>query len=322
VLVFVTTRGHAYTVRAIIEQKMGATAPVSRTMTYDDLFKTEWVPRATFVFTDLERLYPWEARLAADVFRSLKFEGLRCLNDPARVLTRYELLRALHRRGINPFDAYRAEDRPKPQRFPVFLRGDQDHGLGGDLLSSQDALDYYLDCLIDGGMPLRGLIVVEFCAEPACEGVWRKFGSFRIGDRLHIDHHVTQETWFVKDGNADISPEWLYLDEHRRVTQEQCPDAVGEAFRLAGIEYGRADHATVGGREVVYEINTNPDIRELRPHRLRIRDETLAHSRTIMGANLFAIDSADGTSVRIGATEQVHRHRNINGAIAWSMIRP
>src|SRR5260370_11498548 len=123
-VVFVTTRGHAYTVRAIIEQKMGATAPVSRTMTYDDLFKTEWVPRATFVFTDLERLYPWEARLAADVFRSLKFEGLRCLNDPARVLTRYELLRALHRRGINPFDVYRAEDRPKPQRFPVFVRGE------------------------------------------------------------------------------------------------------------------------------------------------------------------------------------------------------
>ena len=44
------------------------------------------------------------------------------------------------------------------------------------------------------------------------------------------------------------------------MTEDRCPDAVIEAFKLAGIEYGRADHVSVGGREVIYEINTNPDI--------------------------------------------------------------
>ena len=321
-LIFVTTRGHAYTVQAIIEQKMGAAAPPSMAVPYDTLFQAEQVPRGTYVFTDIERLYPWEARLAADVFRSLKSEGLRCLNDPARVLTRYELLRTLHRNGINPFDVYRAEDRPRPKLFPVFVRGDQDHGMPyGGLLSSQDELDNHLGALVEGGTPLRGLIVVEFCAEPVCDGVWRKFGSFCVGDRTHIDHQVTQETWHVKDGYPD-PPEWLYRDEYRRVTEDRCPDAVNEAFKLAGIEYGRADHASVAGREVIYEINTNPNIGSAQPQARKIRDETLAHSKATMGANLFAIDSGDGTPVRIAATEGVRRHRSINVAMNRSLVRP
>jgi len=323
VLIFAVTRGHQYTVQAILEGEIGAPAPVSGFVTYDALFRAERVPRATFVFTDIERLYPWEARLAADMFRSLKSAGLRCLNDPARVLTRYELLRTLYRKGINPFDVYRAENRPKPKRFPVFVRGDQDHDMPyGGLLSSQSELDKHLDFLIESGTPLRGLIIVEFCAEPVCAGIWRKFGSFCIGGRMHIDHHVTEGTWLVKSGNADISPEWLYLDEYRRVTGDRCPDAVTEAFRLAGIDYGRADHAMVEGREVIYEINTNPYTGKIQPHKWKIRDETLAHSRAIMGASLFAIDSGDGKPVPIVATERVRRHRIRNGANDRSLIRP
>ena len=34
-------------------------------------------------------------------------EGFRVLNHPARVRTRYALLRALHERRLNAFDAYR-----------------------------------------------------------------------------------------------------------------------------------------------------------------------------------------------------------------------
>ena len=322
-LIFVTTRGHAYTLRAIVEQKLGAVAPPSMAVTYDTLFQAGQVPRGTFVFTDVERLYPWEARLAADVFRSLKSEGLRCLNDPARVLTRYELLRTLHSNGINPFDVYRAEDRPRPKLFPVFVRGDQDHGFPySGLLSSQDELENHLGALVKGGTPLRGLIVVEYCAEPVCDGIWRKFESFRIGDRTHIGHHVTQDSWLVKEGNSEISPEWLYRDEYRKVTEDRCPDAVDKAFELAGVEYGSADHATVGGHEVIYEINTNPDIRAIHPHQQKIRDETMAHSRAIMGASLFAIDSGDESPVIISATERVRRHRSMNNATDVSLIRP
>jgi hypothetical protein len=310
-LVFITTRGHEMPLKALFAQSMGIPTPPVRVGTYDELFQVGQVRRGTFIFTDIERLYPWEARLAADMYRSLRSAGLQCLNDPARVLTRYELLRTLHREGINPFDVYRAEDRPRPKRFPVFVRDAQDHGVPfGGLLSSQDELDAHLDSMIRGGMPLRGLVVIEYCAEPVCDGVWRKFGTFCIGGRFHVHHHVTEDTWLIKYGKPEISPEWLFLDEHRAVTENRCPDPVIRAFQLAGIEYGRADHSSVGGREVVYEINTNPIIgSSLQKHPNDIRKRTLAHSRSTLVSNLFAIDSGDGTIVEIVPSERVRQYR-------------
>jgi hypothetical protein len=309
-LIFITTRGHEYTVKAFVEQTTGVPTPPAIVGTYDQLFRADRALRGTYIFTDIERLYPWEARLAADMYRSLESAGLRCLNDPARVLTRYALLRTLHREGINPFDVYRAEDRPSPKRFPVFVRDEQDHSLPfGGLLSSQEELDSHLDDMIDGGTPLRGYVVIEFCAEPVCEGVWRKFGSFCIGRRFHVHHHVTEDSWLVKYGRPDISPEWLYLDEHGAVTENRCPDPVIRAFHLAGIDYGRADHTKVNGSEVVYEINTNPQIGSLQPQPHPIREKTLAHSRRAMAANLFAIDSGDPTRVELVPSERVCQYR-------------
>ena len=37
-------------------------------------------------------------------------------------------LRTLHPAGVNPFNVYRAEDRPQPARFPVFIHSESDHG--------------------------------------------------------------------------------------------------------------------------------------------------------------------------------------------------
>ena len=310
-LIFITTRGHEYTVMAFVKQTTGVPTPAATVATYDQLFQSARVLRGTYIFTDIERLYPWEVGLAADMYRSLESAGLRCLNDPVRVLTRYELLRTLHRQGINPFDVYRAEDRPRPKRFPVFVRSEQDHGPPfGGLLSSQEELDSHLDNMIKGGTPLRGLVVIEFCAEPVCDGVWRKFGTFCVGGRFHVDHHVTEDSWLVKDGKPDISPEWLRVDEHRAVTENRCPDPVMRAFRLASIDYGRADHTKVNGSEVVYEINTNPQIGSLKPQAHPIRDQTLAHSRRAMAANLFAIDSGDAAAVNVVPSERVCRYRD------------
>jgi hypothetical protein len=310
VLVFVTTRGHEFGVRPLVERSFDADLPQVAAWNYDQLLRADKVPQATFIFADIERLYPWEARLAAAAFRSLACAGLRCLNDPARVPARYELLRRLNRAGINPFDAYRAEDRPAPARFPVFVRAEQDHStfLGG-LLDSQAELDSHLDRLVAEGVPLRGLLVIEFCAEPVAPGIWRKFGSYRIGERLHVHSHVTQDSWMVKAGTPGLCPPWLYAVEHETVAARRCPEAVAEAFRLAGIEYGRADHASVGGRDVVYEINTNPTISPPEPQRSELRDRTLAQARAFMAEGLREIDAGDGTPVKIKADRLVQRFR-------------
>ena len=94
------------------------------------------------IFADIERLAPWELTLAAELFRVLSEAGLRCLNNPARAMSRVELLRSLKAAGFNPFDVTRADEQPRPARFPVFLRFEMDHNhILSDLLYSQLELD-------------------------------------------------------------------------------------------------------------------------------------------------------------------------------------
>jgi hypothetical protein len=314
-IVFVTSRGYEMTVWSLVQRRWDFPIPPVETWSYDTLFRATTVPKATFICTDIERLYPWEANLAGSVFKAMRAAGIRCLNDPARIFCRYQLLRALHDAGINPFDIYRADDDPKPRRFPVFLRAEQEHGypLGG-LLASQAALDAQLAKLADEGISLRGLVVIEFCGEPIAPGIWRKFGTFRIGDRFQVGQHVTEDKWMVKNGTKGLCPEWLYLVENDTVVQNRCPDAVIKAFRIANIEYGRADHGLFGGQDVVYEINTNPSLGSPRRQRSPTRDRTLAHSRAQLAAALTAIDSGDGSPVLIGASPHLMNFRKMAGS--------
>ena len=322
-ILFLTARGHQVTVGTLVADALGVPIPKTMALSYDAVLRAQRVPAATVIFTDIERLSPFELLLASDVFRSLRAAGLRCLNDPAVVPTRYELLRKLKQAGINPFGIYRAEDEPKPERFPVFVRNDNDHNSAvSDLIQSQEELDAFLAEGVAAGRPRRGLVVIEFCGEPAGEGFWRKFGSFHIGDHVYLDHHITEPHWMVKYGRGLKPPEWLARDEHRRVLANECPEVIGEAFRIAGIDYGRADHATVAGRPVIYEINTNPSIWLPKAQRWPIRDETLAIGRRRMAEAFWSIDSGDGTPIPWEPTERVRLHREALTDKDWSPPRP
>ncbi len=309
-ILFLTTRGHQYTVGTLVGDALGVPIPKTLALSYDAAFRALRIPAATIIFADIERLYPWELLLAADLYRSFKAAGLTCLNDPAAVPARYELLRRLRRAGVNPFDIYRAEDRPRPERFPVFVRNDQDHNPAvSGLIGSQAELDVFLDEAVTWGTPLRGMVVIEFCGEPVAEGLWRKSGSFRIGESIYLDHHVSEPTWLVKYGHGHTAPAWISEEENRQVVANACPAEVETAFRLAGIEYGRADHARVAGREVIYEINTNPSIWLPTPQVWPIRNETLALGRERMAAAFWALDSGDGSPVPVEASGRVQHHR-------------
>ena len=319
-IVFVTARFYERTVRFFTENKFKLDLPSTRVWTYDQLFRADQVPAATFIFTDLERLSPWEARLAGRVFRTLQRAGLRCLNDPARVLTRFRLLRALHKAGINPFNVYRADDDPMPRRFPVFIRAEQGHGgVFGGLLPSQEELDAQLALLVNRGAVLTGLLVVEFCGEPIAPGIWRRFGTFKIGERLHVNHHVTQDSWMVRAGTPGLCPDWLYVVENETVVQNRYPPAVEEAFRISGIEYGRADHGLFEGRDVVFEINTNPSIGTQSRLQTPLRDLTIAFSRAMLAQDLWKVDSGDGSPLEIPVSSQLagFRARAGESLSAW-----
>ena len=315
-IVFVTTPGQQHTVSSL--GQFGRPLPIIKVATYDRLLERGDLPNATLIFTDIERLPHWELQLAAEMYRAAAKAGIKCLNDPARVMARYELLRSLYLAGHNPFNVYRADESAMPRRFPVFIRRESDHGnpISSLILSQQDLTGALAEC---GrcGIPLRGLLIVEFCAEPIADGIWRKFGTFRVGEEMVVDHAVLQDTWHAKNGKIADYPDVLFQEEHDAVVANHFAAELRPAFDLAHIEFGRADHSLVGRRQVVYEINTNPNIGGPEPQRSPIRAKSRAFAMDHLAHSLRAIDSGDGSPIPIEPGPLLIRYRQLNSGLNW-----
>jgi hypothetical protein len=303
-IILITTRGNGRTLDSLPNRTFGVATPDFRITHYERLFRAWRVPRATYIFGDLERLTPWELRVAADLYRSMTAAGLRCLNDPAKAMARVELLDALCRAGINPFSAMRADTQPRPARFPVFLRFEDDHVKADPALyHSQEELDAALQRLRLGGTPLRGVIVVEQASEPYSDGLWAKWGTWRIGDRVIDEHIAVDDTWLVKIGDHAKITDAICADEHDAVLSKRFAEAIKPAFEIGCIEFGRADHGVVAGKSVIYEINTNPSLRRFVPDRRPRRKETQLIGRSRIAEALEAIDTEGGGRLAMAATD-------------------
>jgi hypothetical protein len=290
-------------VRSLETRRYGVPTPVVRARAYDSIFRARRIPRATYIFGDLERLSPWELTIASDVYRAMQTEGLRCLNDPARAMARVELLTTLHDAGINPVYVARADAHPQPPRFPVFLRAENDHReASAALYENQAELDAALTRLRSSGTPLRGMLVVEKVSEAYSDNLWAKWGTYRIGDQFVTEHIAVENMWLVKIGDHAKVTEAIARDENQAVMTGRFAPELRPAFELGGIEYGRADHATVSGKTVIYEINTNPSLTRFKPSALPVRRETQITARTRIAAAFAAIDTTAGGKVRIPET--------------------
>jgi hypothetical protein len=288
-IVFIHTTEHSYTHKPVVEADKQARVAV---VTYDTLFDANSVPRATYVFTDMDRLSLWRLRLAALTFRKMRERGLRVLNDPARVLSRWGLLRSLRLAGVNDFDAYRVEESVRPRRWPVFLRAEGAHlGPISGLLNDWDQVVAEVERAVAKGAPLTGLLIVEYAAEPLRPGLYRKFGSFRIGPAAFAHTCVDDNQWIAKTGRRDVTPPELYEEEQRVVRENPYGPSLAHAFELAGIEYGRIDFGLVQGKVQVYEINTNPEVLFGNDHPSPVRQETYRIFRQNYLGALSAIDT-------------------------------
>lgn len=296
-IVFITTTGHGNTFKSLQAGTFGFPTPQVRTTDYDQLFRTRTVPRATYVFADIERLSAWELRLACEFYGMLRSAGVRCLNNPARAKSRVELLRALYAAGLNPFNVYRADEQPRPTRFPVFIRFEADHGGQSELLPDQEALDVELERLRRNGLPLRGMIAVEYWAKPYSPNLWHKWSTFRVSDRIFVDHIAVDDSWNVKLGVWEKLTDEAVADEYDAVTSNRFAAHLARIFDVACIEFGRADHALSEGRVAVYEINTNPFIGHYVPDRKPLRFRTQSLARRRLAEALESIDCKDGGSV-------------------------
>jgi hypothetical protein len=296
---FLTSTGHRYTVDALVRPVAEPDIPRCEVTTYDAVLRSSHTVRAVHVFTDIERLSDSQLIAAAGLYRALREVGVPCLNDPAKVMGRYQLLCNLFEAGINPFAVYRGDVRPKPAQFPVFVRSESDHdGPMSTLIKDQDELDDYLKRLIDAGRPLRGLLVVEYAAEAEPGGIWRKTGTFRIGKNNSIHHHILSDNWVIKSTVKHITNDARQLEEQAAIIANEVPEAVRRAFDIAGVEWGRADHGKFRGREIIFEINTNPVAQTPDPYgnAIRIESKRIAFAR--MCALLRQIDWGDGTVIR------------------------
>ena len=323
-IIAITTREHGVPLASFSDGTFGFPVPNFRIVSYERLLVTKRVPRATYIFADLERLAPWELRGAGELFAALSEQGLRCLNNPAYAKSRVELLRALHSAGINPFNAFRAEEQPRPARFPVLLRNEDDHkSPRPDLIQTQEELDELLQRLRAQGTPLRGILVIEFCGQAYSESLWHKWGTFRVGPIVSLDHIAVDDNWLVKQGDWAKLTDAVVAEEHEAVQSNRYADALQPIFEIAGIDFGRADHAVVDGKTVVYEINTNPYIHHYVSDRHILRRDTTAIARQRLAAALDAINTIGEGMVTLRRTKFMKRQRDkwAFGRVPWGIGR-
>ena len=234
-------------------------------VTYRDAFhRSDWHSGA-IIFGDLERLLPFEIVLSTRLWQRFSTSGaqLRLLNHPTRSLHRFALLRKLRALGTHDFDVWRADEDRDGMRFPVLLHGERDHnGPIGGLLRKRKSLDRALATLSEEGRGLNGILVVEFCETRSPDGLYRKYGTFRVGERLLHRHMFLSSDWCVKRRESPLGPEHsraaVEAEEEAFLLADRFSPQVAEVFRIAGVDYGRMDYAFKDDGIRVWEINTNP----------------------------------------------------------------
>ncbi len=263
------TRQHAYTIQEFLQTWGRRLVLRFRFVYYDELVRWHEVPVGTYLFTDLERLSPPQMALARHVAGRLETSTdptRRIVNDPRRVLLRYDLLRALNDRGINDFRPWRLDELDTPgasPRYPVFLRREDEHtGSLSELLHDRGALDAAVGTALAAGAPRHQLLAVEYCETSDPSGAFWKYAAFRIGDHVFPHHLLQRSQWVAKDP-SDLTSE-RFERENSFISQRPHDEAIRKIFDIAGIDYGRIDYSTADGSQegppVVWEINTNPSV--------------------------------------------------------------
>jgi hypothetical protein len=242
---------------------------------YERLFRWNRIPVGSYIFSGLEPLTSRELEMAHACWRSLAAcgETVELLNNPLRVKLRYELLRTLHAAGINDFNVYRLDEDQTPKRFPVFIRGENDHnGPETDLIHSEAQLRNEIDRLVGEGKSRHTRIIVEALPYADSQGIYHKYGAFRVGDHIFPRHLLLSHDWVAKTGSRTTDSAGLQR-EIDYVRENPHRDALRRVFEIAQIEFGRVDYTICNGKVQVFEINTGPSFVTPGPSRAALRTE-------------------------------------------------
>src|SRR6266496_6263258 len=127
---YLVTQKHAYTMRSFMDTWAPELLSRVRVLSYESLLHRKVLGHGAYIFSDVERLTPEQADILSAIWEELASSGsgVRLFNHPTRSMRRYELLRTLYKKGLNAYNIYRLSECRTPKRFPVFLRGENDHG--------------------------------------------------------------------------------------------------------------------------------------------------------------------------------------------------
>ena len=163
-MIIVTSHDNCYTFKRFLKYWGPSLRGKIRFIYYADLAHYKALPRDVYIFTDLERLTPTQVELAAEAAQQLRVAGVTILNEPSRVLRRYDLQRALYADGINTFRMYRLVEERSQLRYPVFLRLEREHqGNLSPLLYNAAELDAAIEKATHSGLTPEDLLIVEYC---------------------------------------------------------------------------------------------------------------------------------------------------------------
>jgi hypothetical protein len=240
-----------------------------RYLVYNDLREMRKLERGTYLFTDHERLAPADLLLARRLWGRLSDAGppMRLVNDPSKVLNRFDLQHRLFDEGINEFRTVRANEpieSLESLRYPVFVREERAHrGPLTPLLYRPDDVVRVLRGLRIRGYYRQNLLVVEFCATADTSGVVRKYAAFCVAGKVLPRHVLFSRSWNVK--TTDLEDPSFETERNEYLETNPHASRIARIFDLAGMDFGRIDYSVLDGRLQVWEINTNPTVRALTP---------------------------------------------------------
>lgn len=259
-IAYLATAAHTYTMTSYLRTWGLAQSRRIRVLAYEKLPPVQAIGARTWIFSDLDRLSPDQREAATALWDRLSESDppVRLLNNPRRVVLRYELLRRLYELGVNAFQAYRLAELPHSIRFPVFLREEGEHsGPLSALLGDRDALDTAVTTAIAAGRRSDNMLVIEFCDTSDESGLFRKYGAFSVGEGIVPRHLIVSRDWIVNVDRDEVSSQKL-IEERAYLAGNPHESKLREFFGLANIDYGRIDYSLLEGKPQVWEINTNP----------------------------------------------------------------
>ena len=208
---------------------------------YEDVGSQVRLRAGAHIFASLDRLTANQREAAAvrhDALAARAPDAPR-LNDPRRVVMRFELLTTLHAAGLNSFRVFRATDAREVRGIrsssarPTMTTA---HSRGCCTRSARCSKALW--ALRARGWRLDELLAVEFCDTSDAYGVYRKYSAFAVGDRIVPCHVLASHQWAVKSESSEPN-ESLIRENMAYIERNPHEPWLRQVFSIAGAGYSR-----------------------------------------------------------------------------------